>query len=146
MSSKSEAHALYSAIKLFGGSSRALSRAQSRGAAKPRLSSEKCSAFPTAPLGVFRQTSRFVLTPFRCQFHNYQLLNFHSGFWHSACRHPRRQSNRRIQKMAAQEGTDDNAVVLSIDTPMYSEQDRRRLHREIEEVMAASARRLVVGC
>ena len=48
--------------------------------------------------------------------------------------------------MAAQEGTDDNAVVLSIDTPMYSEQDRRRLHREIEEVMAASARRLVVGC
>ena len=48
--------------------------------------------------------------------------------------------------MAAQEGTDDNAVVLSIDTPMYSEQDRRRLHREIEEVMAASARRLVVDC
>ena len=48
--------------------------------------------------------------------------------------------------MAASEGKDDNAVVLNIETPIYSEEDRRQLHHEIEEAIASSAHRLVVDC
>ncbi len=39
-----------------------------------------------------------------------------------------------------------DSVILNIEAPIYSEEDRRRLHQSIEEAIAAQSRRLVVDC